>query len=211
MTDLLNTQFKNFVNNPLWDDLSRLDPLRVKEHSGADLDFVQGSQVYTLRFLGTDYKIRLAEKIVESPKGSDPLEYQPIIVMLSYLVRAATGPAPGVSGVETAPGMLPSGDLFFKGPHELMKAPVAEAYGGRPEELVSAGLSLGGEAHGPLSFRLRALPYVEIYCYIEPGDDEFPPEVRYNFDSNIHYYLQLDGIFALVNTLGSLLISLQKR
>ena len=211
MSDQLNIQFQNFLNNPIWDDLSLLSPQTVAEHSGAILSYIDSKPVFTLRFLGADYKIKTGERLVEPPEGGAPLEYQPVIVVLSYLVRAGRGPAPGLSGVETSPGMLPSGDLFFKGPHELMKAPVAEAYGDAPEELIEAGLSLGGARHGAFGFRLKALPSAEIYCYIEPGDDEFPPEVRYNFDSNIHYYLQLDGIFALVNTLGSLLISLKKR
>jgi hypothetical protein len=203
------SQFQNFKTKPLWEDLSALKPQTVSENSGCTLDFEINDPAYTLNFLGADYRIKPGKEFLEPLCPRRALDFQTGIVLLTYLVNSGKGPAPGLSGVEVSPFMLPSGDLFFKGPHELMKAPVAAAYGDSPESLLRVAASLGALPHHPNSFRLKALPFAEIYCYIDPGDDEFPPEVRYNFDSNIHYYLQLDGIFAMVNCLGSLLVSLK--
>jgi hypothetical protein len=210
MRDPYKVQYERVANSALYNDLSLLNPLEVKERSGAELSFVRDNPLYTIRFLGTDYTVDLKKRQVLAPVGASPPDYQAMIVMVSYLVNSGKGLAPGLSGMEAPPYMLPSGDLFFKGPHELMKAPVAEAYGDDPEALIAAAVSLGAVPHRSLSFRLKALPFVEVYCYIEPGDEEFPPDVRYNFDSNIHYYLQLDAIFAMVNCLASLLVSLKK-
>ena len=197
-------------SSPLWDDLAGLSPGTVVGHSGASLSFQDGHPVYTVRFLGADFQADKGRRLISAPPGREGLE-QAGIVILSYLVRSARGPAPGLSGVEASPVQIQSGAIFFKGPHELMKEPVARAYGESPGEFVQAGLDLGGAPHIGCSFRLRALPYAEVYCYLAPGDDEFPPEARYNFDSNIHYYLQLDGIFAMVNCLGTLLVSMKNR
>ncbi|MDR2198912.1 MAG: DUF3786 domain-containing protein, partial [Deltaproteobacteria bacterium] len=210
MSDDLNKQYENYSNLPLWEDLAALDPFRVAELSGAELGFEEGHPRYELDFLGGRYAFTPENRTVAALTGSGPPNYQRTIVMLSYLVNAGKGPAPGLSGDEVSPAALPSGAFFFKGPHELMKAPVAEAFGDAPEELVKVALALGAVPHRKLSFRLKALPFVEVYCHIEPADEEFPAEVRYNFDSNIHYYLRLDGIFALINCLSSLLVSMKK-
>ncbi|MDR2338877.1 MAG: DUF3786 domain-containing protein [Deltaproteobacteria bacterium] len=211
VTEQLENQYAGIVNHVLWDDLAALDPKEVADRSGATLSFdPKGAPAHSLPFLGAVYEVRQGDRSILPPEGTPQPGYQAAIVMLSYLVNAANGPAPGLSGVEVAPREIPSGDLFFKGPHELMKAPVAEAYADRPLALLEAASSIGAVPTGRLSFSLHALPYVGLYCYMDPGDSEFPPQIRYNFDSNIHYYLQLDGIFAMVNCLGTLLVALAK-
>jgi hypothetical protein len=130
-------------------------------------------------------------------------------VLLAYLVASASGPAPGLAGRELAPAALPGGALFFRKYHELPGAPLAEAFGGAPEELDRASRAVGAESAGTLAWKSRVLPCVEIYWYLVPADEEFPAEARYNFDANVCYYLPLDALFGLTCSLADFLISLK--
>ncbi|MDR1080320.1 MAG: DUF3786 domain-containing protein [Deltaproteobacteria bacterium] len=198
---------QDFSRHPLWDDLSALEPSSVALKSGAAVSLTAGSPVYTLGFMGADYELRLRERNAVSPPGRPELGYYPKIVLLSYLLKSATGPSPGLASREVGPHSLPWGDLFFQGPHELPKALLADAFGDDPEALGRASALLGAERTGKLAWKARVLPNVEVYWYLEPPDDEFPAESRFNYDANICYYLGLDMIFGLSNHLAETLVS----
>ncbi|MDR1035524.1 MAG: DUF3786 domain-containing protein [Deltaproteobacteria bacterium] len=199
----------DFALHPLWDDLSELDPASVAEKSGATARQEEGGTVYTICFLASDYEFRMGDRKVTSPPGRPELDYYPKIVLLAYLVQSAKGPSPGLAGRETGPHSLPWGDLFFTGPHELPKSQLATAFGDDPEALGRASGLVGAVPNGKLAWKARVLPNVEVYWYLEPADDEFPAECRYNFDANICYYLGLDMIFGLTNCLADSLVSLK--
>jgi hypothetical protein len=200
---------QDFTKHPSWDDLLALDPKAVADKSGAEIIDDGGSPAYAVSFLGGRYELRSSDRSVTVPQGRPELGYMPKIILLAYLVLSTNGPSPGISGRETGPQSLPWGDLFFKGPHELPKRPLAEAFGEDLEALSKASEAVGAVPVSPNSWKVKALPNVEIYYYLEPPDDEFPAEARYNFDGNITYYLTLDMIFALSNHLCDMLVSLK--
>ncbi|MDR2353160.1 MAG: DUF3786 domain-containing protein [Deltaproteobacteria bacterium] len=197
-----------FLASPeLWEDLISLPPEKVALHSGAEL--LPDSKTFKLFFLGGDYLVHTKERLIVHPENRPALDYQETVVLLTYLTISGSGPAPGLSGKEISPWGIPLGDFFFKGPHELAKAPLAQAFGKDAESLWRILASLGGNYHTDQSYRLKILPFVEVYIYLEPEDIEFPAEARFNFDSHIHFYLRLDGIFALINCLVKFLIHLK--
>ncbi|MDR3154176.1 MAG: DUF3786 domain-containing protein [Deltaproteobacteria bacterium] len=202
-------RFLDFASHPLWDDLLAVAPETASEKSGADFRREAEGLVYSLTFLGGTYILKSAGRAAFPPPGRPEPAYETKTLLLAYLAKAASGPSPGLSGREIGPHSLPSGDLFFKGPHELPKAPLAAAFGDDPEALARASAAIGAERRGPLSWKARVLPNVEVYWYIEPADDEFPAEARYNFDSNIRYYLTFDMIFYLTLLLAERLIALK--
>jgi hypothetical protein len=195
-----------YGNSELWDDLEKLPPQDVASRSGASLELPNSGPFYTLDFLGTKYALDTGTRTIKAVSTENiPLEHQVSVVLLTYLIHSGKGPAPGLSLKEVGPFKLPLGDFFFKGPHELAHAPLEEAFGENPEKLLEIALSLGATRHHQ-GFKLQALPNAEVYVYLEPGDEEFPAEARFNFDSHIHYYLPLDAIFALVNCLSAVLV-----
>ncbi|MDR1165875.1 MAG: DUF3786 domain-containing protein [Deltaproteobacteria bacterium] len=198
---------ESYENHPLWEDLRAIPPEKVAERAGATFTLAGDKPVFRVNFLGGIHEINLQERAILAPPGYGAPGYQDAVVLLSYLVASANGLAPGLSEKEVGPWGLPLGDFFFKGPHELAKQPLAEAFGEDPRALFQLAQSLGAEPHHQNAFRWKVLPFVELYCYLEEGDDEFPAEARYNFDSHAHYYLPLDAIFAMVNLVASFLIS----
>jgi hypothetical protein len=140
------------------------------------------------------------------------INFQEIVALSSYLISSFKGPAPGLSNIEISPFSLPSGSFFFKGPHALPGPPIADRYGDDPLSFKKMALSWGAipKDSSPYGFKIRALPLVEIHFYLDPRDEEFEAEVRYNFDSNIIYHLALDGIFALTNELARRLLGERK-
>jgi hypothetical protein len=212
---------QDFTKHLFWDDLAALDPAVVREKSGATVRETGKGPVYVLDFMAMPYELDLPARAIRAPLDAvtaqktpatqDPQDpaYYTKAVLLSYLVKASSGPAPGLSGRELGPQSLPWGDLFFKGPHELPKAPLAKAFGDSPDALERASQAIGARSHGRLAWVARVLPFAEIYYYLEPADDEFPAETRFNFDANICYYLTLDVIFGLTNCLTDRLIALK--
>ncbi|MDR1039030.1 MAG: DUF3786 domain-containing protein [Deltaproteobacteria bacterium] len=201
---------QDFSRHPHWDDLLALDPSVVAEKSGASYEASDGGGAFGMDFMGARYRLNLADRTAVSPPGRSELDYNAKIVLLAYLVKSAAGPSPGLSGREVGPHSLPCGDLFFKGPHELPKAPLAKAFGSDPGALARASAAIGAETLGALAWKARVLPKVEVYYYLDPADDEFPADARYNYDANVCYYLSLDMIFALTNFLAQLLISVKE-
>jgi hypothetical protein len=193
--------------SPLWDDIAALNPNTVSEKAQVSFTLYPNGPIYGLEFLQGVFTIDVAEKEINSPFEEHSPTYQEQVVLLSYLINATTGPSPGIAGVEVGPFALPYGDLFFKGPHALPGPLIAGTYGADPAKLAKVALSYGAITHHTNGFRLKVLPYVELYFYLEPDDDEFPAEARFNFDSNINYYLALDGIFALSNIVADFLVS----
>ncbi|MDR2612957.1 MAG: DUF3786 domain-containing protein [Deltaproteobacteria bacterium] len=199
----------DFAAHPFWDELQSLPHALVCEKSGSTCVQEEGGPAYVLEFLGRPWILRPADRSCSPPPGSPEPGYEVKVVLLAYLAMAATGPSPGLAGRETGPHGLPGGDLFFKGPHDLPKAQLADAFGEEPEALARAAEALGAESIGKLAWKIRILPLVEIYWYLEPSDDEFPAEARYNFDAHVCYYLTLDMLFMLTNYLADRLIALK--
>jgi hypothetical protein len=184
----------------IWEDLSKLPPEETAKKTGTELNFENDKAIYSFPFFQEIYKLDTNLKLLIAPKGAKST-FQELVTISSYFINTLKGPAPGISGKEVGPFTLPSGSFFFKGPHALPGSSLAEKYGEEPEKLKEIALKWGANPHTQNGYKIRVLPFVEIYFYLEPKDPEFEAEGRFNFDSHILYYLALDGIFALTNEL----------
>jgi hypothetical protein len=200
---------KDLSTQMLWDELLAQDPESVAEKSGASLRLTDGGPVFTLELLGAPCELDGRSRTVVSPPGRPELDRNGRIVLLTYLTKSASGPAPGLADREVGPFALPSGQLFFRLHHELPHAPLARAFSDDPGALAMASEAVGARGHANLAWRARVLPFAEIYWYLDPADDEFPAAARYNYDANIAFYLPLDAVFALTCMLANTLISLK--
>jgi hypothetical protein len=183
----------------LWEDLERLDPQSVAAQSQARLLQEAEDPAYVLTFLGGPYRVQPKERLVIAPPGHARPGFQKTLCLLSYLIGAGSGPAPGLAGRVLSPMEIPGGAMFFRGPHELSTQSLTRVFGNDPEALARKALSRGAENFPGAAFRWRILPSVDIYCYLEPEDDEFPSRASWAFDAHAHYYMPLDALWGLIN------------
>jgi hypothetical protein len=80
---------------------------------------------------------------------------------------------------------------------------LVEVFGQDPEGFLAKALALGADAITDTAFRFRVLPFVELGCYLDPADEEFPARISWSFDRYAHYYLALDGLWGLALALVS--------
>ena len=140
-----------------------------------------------------------AARLVTAPAGRPRANFQKAMVLLIYLTKAAHGGAPEPAGRLIGPKDIPGGAMFFRGPHKLATDPLEAAYGSDRRTLLDKAVSLGAVPADYALFRWRVLPNVEIGCYFEEADDEFPAMARFSFDAHAHYRLPLDALWALIN------------
>ncbi len=104
---------------------------------------------------------------------------------------------------------LPSGSLFFQGPHALPVDSLANIFDAHPEILETGALKIGAEKTnlGDLSYRFRILPRIPLLLIFWLGDEEFEATFHILFDDTITIHFgSLDQIFALVNVFSRILM-----
>lgn len=192
------SRFRNSEHLPdhYWQELSALDPNDVCQRA---LVSFQAGLGYQILFLNQVY-ICLPEatliRRMDSPEK--PLSFQEYLVLLVYLLKAQDRP---LDEKKVSERELPGGELFFRGPHALLKEPLEKKFGRDPEGFLQTGLFWGGRAtgKGDTSFELPVLPRIPVEYILYVADEEFPSQVLINFDSTISRHLPLDVIWALIN------------
>lgn len=190
--------FRNSEHIPeyYWQELSALDPNEVRQRALVSFQASLGFQILFLnRGVVCQPEATLIRRM-DSPK--EPLSFQEYLVLLVYLLKAQDRP---LSGKKVSERELPGGELFFRGPHALLKEPLEKKFGRDPQGFLQAGRTLGGRAtgKGDASFELLALPRIPVEYILYVEDDEFSSQVLINFDSTISRHLPLDAIWALIN------------
>jgi len=202
--EILGETYKgaNKVDTSYWERLAKMSADEVCAGTGVRMI---GSGVFGLEFLGKELFCHVKERCLKDAGGNEVDDYQTILIVLFYLQSRPPAPPAGQpcipSGRTVTERQLPEGDLFFRGYHVLPKASLEEAFGQDPEGFLRAGQGLGGTSlgKGDTSFRLPALPCVEIYFILYAADDEFPAKLTILFSESITRYLPLDVVWALVN------------
>ncbi|MFH1135315.1 MAG: DUF3786 domain-containing protein [Pseudomonadota bacterium] len=195
------TLFRGLEKLPpeLWEDASRLDPRAVSRRAGI---IHQPGRGYVVPFLGVDHLVRPGEKSMTVPAGARRPGFQAGLVILNYLVHASDE---GLAGRMAADRELNGGELFFKGPHALNKAPVLERFGRDSAGFLARAQSWGAStaAGGDAAFKLLALPKVLVAYTLYEADEEFDAQLSITFDASIDKFLPLDSIWALINVISN--------
>ena len=182
----------------LWDDLTALAPMVVARQAGVRYEPGQG---FLVPFLGADYLVNPDKKTIIASPGARPPGFQSGLVLLNYLVHAKED---GLAGRMVSERELNGGELFFKGPHALNKAPVLERYSRDAKGLLAQATAMGGMPlnSGDAAFRLSALPKVLVAYVLYLEDEEFPAGLTITFDEYTDRHLPLDSIWALINVIS---------
>ena len=192
------------IPEAFWADLAATDSAAVAARAGL---YIDASQAIVLPFLATRLRICPATRSVSrfTAQGWQP-EADPLVQLMAfaYLRHAShaelSGDRVGVSDLRTA--------AFFKGPHALPTAMLADRFGADPDGFARAAGGLGAVAV-PLAdraFRLLPFPKVPIYFLLWVADSEFPAQMSVLFDRSIEAHLPADAIWGTVTLVARWLI-----
>jgi hypothetical protein len=197
--------FRDTVHIPdhYWQDLSALAPKEVCQRALVTFEAGKG---YAIPFLERLYICRPEDRRIHIEADPEkPLSFQDYLVLLMYLIRARDIP---LDGRKINERQIPGGELFFKGPHALLRKPLEDKFAYDPRGFLEAGLRLGGRLtdKGEASFELPVLPRIPVEYIFYGADEEFPSQVLIHFDSTIHCHLPLDAVWAMINVVGRRLL-----
>jgi hypothetical protein len=187
-----------------WSDLEATDPQEVCRRGRCQWDPERG---YGIDFLGERYWVRPGKRSVQPERPEAPVEpYLPLVLVL-FLLNAQDRALLGNMVTERE---IPGGDFFFRHLHRLPTHALEEAFGHCHENLLAAGLSLGGvrKDTAPASFELLPLPRIPVGIHLWPADEEFSAKCTVTFDGSVHKQIPLDIIFALVHVIVQRLLAL---
>ncbi len=185
------------IHQELWNTLKKQAPAEVERRS---LAFYNAkNECFTLKILNRDYFIYPKEQNIHAVDGpSEPPAFFLHLAAVNYLIGAKDIPLDGrwVSEKE-----LPSGPMFFRGPHEMPSRKIEDMYGQNKNGFVTACQGLGGSKieGGDVAFEMLAFPRFPARLILWLADEEFPARISYLFDRTANDHLRLDGIWAAGN------------
>ncbi len=188
-----------------WERLQAAEPEDVTRRSGARYDAEAGC--YVLPVLNDVLAIHPVERQVRwaGEERAKPPGFHYWLLSVVYLMSARDLPLAG----EWIPDRkLPYGQFFFRGPHQLPTARVAEAFGRDGRGFLEAALRIGGtkSAYGDYAAVLPLLPRVPLLYVLWEADDEFPARVSVLFDRTVAEHLAVDAVLAGCEVAGRALV-----
>jgi hypothetical protein len=193
------------IDPQLWGRLRQADPEEIIRN--AVVEYSREDEAYVVPFLNTVLMCYPEEERIEVMGLAPGLssDFQLALLTLHYLLGARDNP---ISGKLVSEKDLPSGSLFFSGPHALPVQSLLGAFDSRPELLNPRAEVIGGEKInlGYLSYRFWIFPRIPVVVIFWLGDEEFESSFHILFDESITLHLQsLDQIWAMVNVFTRIL------
>jgi hypothetical protein len=191
----------------LWQRLQAESPDAIA--SRAAVEFDAAGQAYLVPLCGQAVRILPAARRVEVPTDGSS-GYEPTLVCVQYLLMAQDEP---LAGEMVSPRSLPSGDFFFRGPHDFPTERLVEAFGDRVEAFRKASEKIGGlaVAAGDAAYEFAALPRVPMTIVLWGADEEFPARAQILLDRAAHRQMPLDALWVLANVLVKRLVAVAAR
>ncbi len=184
----------------LWIQLEREKPEEICHKTMVSYNHEKG---FLLPFLNQTFQIlpktrSIVPLYTHAPKIKS---FELDLIILTYLLKAK---AINISGKMVNEKQIPGGETFFRGPHSLNTHPMEEIFGEDRKAFLSAGKRLNGKVKkfGDAAICLPLLPRVPITLILWEKDDEFPAQIKVNFDSTISSHLPLDIIWAMINVVS---------
>lgn len=180
--------------------LSSVNPAEAAQRTGAAFD----GAAFTVRLLGTDYRVAYPSAEVTARDGSvPPLPLQTFLLRLLLLGKRAAATDEFKTFRE-----LPWGEVYIKPFTGRVLTRAAFSLGTRVAAFRAAAERLGGIAlkHGDAGYEFTLFDNYRLRLLIWEGDDEFPPNAQLLYTANF-----ADGFAAEDRVVaGDLLISALK-
>jgi len=184
----------------LWVELERAIPGEICRKALVSYEHEKG---FLLPFLNQTFQILPKTRSIVPLYTHAPeiKSFELDLIILTYLLRAQ---AVELSGKMVNEKQIPGGETFFRGPHTLNTCPMEELFGEGKKAFLSVGKRLNGVVKklGDAAICLPVFPRVPVTLILWEKDDEFPAEIKVNFDSTVSGHLPLDIIWATVNVVS---------
>jgi hypothetical protein len=176
-----------------WDDLQSMDPSGVARNSLADYD--ETESVFTLKFMGTEYRVKRDERTVTDTNGEWTNPFYAFLVV-HYLVGAKDIP---LANQHISFRELYGGDVYYAAFKSRAIDFIKREFESRPEELVQKGVEMGGEKAdlGDFSVTIPVFPRIPLTIVMWMGDDEVPTSANVLFDKTAGEHLHTEDIAAI--------------
>ncbi|MEN6439706.1 MAG: DUF3786 domain-containing protein [Syntrophobacter sp.] len=175
--------------------------------TNAMVEYDPDEDAYIIPFLNTAILCYPATERIEiiGRQACFSQDFQLRLVVLHYLLGARDEQ---LSKKWVSEKDIPSGNLFFHGPHALPTESLRNAFDAHPEALETGAQRIGAEKAnlGDLSYLFRVLPRIPVLTIFWRGDEEFESSFHILFDETITRHLNsLDLVWALVNVFTRIL------
>lgn len=160
------------------EQFAALDPLETAKRTGAAFD----GAAFTVRLLGTDYRVAYPDAAVTAPDGATPpLPLQTFLLRLLLLGKRA----PADNDFKTF-RELPWGEVYIQPFTGRVLTRAAFTFGTRIDAFRAAAEKLGGIAlkHGDAGYEFTLFDNYRLRLLVWEGDDEFPPNAQLLYTAN---------------------------
>ena len=181
------------------EELAKKDIEHQCRLAGADYKLTSsGKALISLSLMNEVYQIRYPQGEVICRDDPRPVNLMKKAILLRYLNNAKGTGSEKVSTEEKLIGFnqLPAGSFYNPAFSQKVVKPFIDFFGEEPEKLKWAAERLEGVdiPFGDVGVRVPFLPKVSISFVLWKGNDEFPPNGKILFNSNIISYLSTEGI-----------------
>lgn len=200
MHEMIKHKFKNktFMN---WGVTLELAQKELQEYQPENIVFrarvkyLEEEKEIVVPFLNEEIRVRYPSGDVYHLQGKEiPIANK--ILILHYLNSAEGVPLKNklISFKE-----LPSGSIYVGPFYNRAIRPLLKYFGDQPENLLKAGITLGGEQEkmGDVSVKIPVFPMVSVTYVIWQGDEEFPASGNVLFDASAPNYLPTEDYAAM--------------
>lgn len=181
-----------------WNQFLELDPQETCKRSGVSFD--GALQRYTVKSFGQDIEVSLIEKKVFGRSDTSDFLINKTghffdLAILWYMISAKDIP---LSNELIKPASIKGGHIFVTGTHVLPLDDIANKYGTDPSSFIDRGRELGGEIldHGDAAIQLYPFSKLPVTMILWLGDDEFPAQVDFFFDTTCDQQLPTDVLWS---------------
>jgi hypothetical protein len=196
------------------EELSKKTLEQVADFSGAELlQSSEGEKAISLHFLKKEIKISWPDLVVSTKQPGGDLSIQQQVLLLHYILGAASTSGSHIAGEWIAFQDIPDGRFYLDAFLKRAKVPLVGAFGTQPEKLIEVATKAYGAVpfdHGDCSVLVKALPLIDVALILWKGDEEFPPEGNVLFDKSISRILSAEDVAWLAGMIVYPLIGMAK-
>lgn len=176
------------------EELAKKDIQQQCQLAGATYKLTHSGEVLiSLLLINEVYEIRYPQGEVTCRGNSRQVNLIKKAILLRYLNNAKEA---GIEEELVGFNQLPAGSFYNPAFSQGVGKPFIAFFGEQPQKLNWAADKLGGVniPFGDVGVRVPFLPKVSISFVLWKGDDEFSPDGKILFNSNITSYLSTEGI-----------------
>ena len=178
-------------------------------NTGAHYQVINSQKIIRLDYLNRSYQVTLPQVGISLEDSKEGVPLRDKILILHYFNQAKGTP---ISNRLIAFKELREGAGYFPTFSKRAIKPLVEYFGKEPHRLLDAASIFGGQKadYGDAAVTIKAFSQLPITLVLWRGDEEFPSEGNFLFDSTVLDYLPTEDIIVLCQTISWKLVKLSQ-